>query len=289
MRRLGPGLLAAALVLALVGVAAFRPPSAPAARRAPDAVGARPQVARPAPRGVVLFGDSLAHQARPALEARLPGDPTRRLLSTRPGAALCDDRTYIARALMTRRPDVLVLEYSGNSFTDCMRDAAGELLTIGSRAWSSRYETDLRSIATIASTTGTTVVWVTAPPVRHVGAPVDYPERIAAVARRVASDRPDLRVADTGAALTSKDDGRYAGTLRCEADETWLCADGRIVVRASDRLHFDCHGFVDPMGGCVGYSAGGRRYADAIAAALTTLAPPTPSGGGQAAPKRGSD
>jgi hypothetical protein len=78
---------------------------------------------------------------------------------------------------------------------------------------------------------------------------------------------PGVRVAATGGAVAG-DDG-YASSLPCRADESMLCREGRIPVRADDGLHFDCHGFVDPMGGCVGYSAGARRYGEALATAVT--------------------
>lgn len=257
MRRLGWGLIAAALVVGVVGLGVADAEPAPAATRAER---------RPLTR-ISLFGDSLAFQARPAFVAALdrhgPDDQT---VSTRPGAALCDDRDAIMADLLTRRPQVLVLEYSGNSYTGCMRDQVGTLLEIGSRAWRNRYLDELRAVLTVAKVTNTSVVWATAPPVRHAPDPDNYPRLLAAAVRKVASTHHQLRVADTGRALTTGDRS-FTRTLPCRSDERAFCVDRRIPSRAADGLHFDCHGTVNGMGGCEGYSAGGRRFGEALAAA----------------------
>ena len=125
MRRLGWGLVAVAFVLGAVGVRIADAGSARAASRA-DAGSARAasRALSSPPTRISLYGDSLAHQARPGLEAALNRRGlVDRVVSTRPGAALCDDRRVILGDLMRRRPQVLVLEYSGNSYTRCMRCA----------------------------------------------------------------------------------------------------------------------------------------------------------------------
>lgn len=265
MRRLAGGFVAAALVVGLVGIGSLDPTAAPAAERGPDAAAARPDAD---PIRVLLFGDSLTYQSRAEfLAGTAPLGVDLATVSTRPGAALCDDRDAIVRDLASKRPDLLVLEYSGNSFTPCMTDAGGRQLTIGSRAWRDRYHDDLERIATMAESTGTEIVWATAPPVEHLGAPVDYPTRIEAVARQVADRDPDVRVAETGDAVAGR--GGYVPTLPCRPDEAALCRGDRIAVRAEDGLHFDCIGTIDALGGCVGYSAGARRYGDALAATIT--------------------
>jgi hypothetical protein len=256
-------LVAAALLLGLVGILVNDSATAPAAERAPEAGAARPD---PEPVRVSLFGDSLAYQARNAfLDGTAPLGVRFGTVSTRPGAALCDDRDAIVRDLASKRPDLLVLEYSGNSYTPCMTDA-GAQIPIGAPEWRDRYRDDLERVVTMAASTGTEVVWATAPPVEHVGSPPDYPARIASVAREVADRNPRLHVAHTGHALAGSDG--YAPTLPCRPDESALCRDDRIVVRNADGLHFDCIGTIDVMGGCIGYSAGARRYGDALAATV---------------------
>jgi hypothetical protein len=213
----------------------------------------------------------LAHQARPAFVAALTRRGLEdRVVSTRPGAALCDDRPAILGDLLRRRPQVLVLEYSGNSFTGCMRDGSGNPRAIASASWRHRYVDDLRAVLTVAAITNTEVVWATAPPVRHPPDPGDYPRLLAEAARDVASSARRLQVVDTGASLTT-DKRSFVRSLPCHSDEGAFCVGGRIPIRAADGLHFDCHGTVTMTAGCDGYSAGGRRFGEALAdAALTT-------------------
>src|SRR6478672_9031541 len=214
---------------------------------------------------ISFFGDSLAHQARAAYAAQL----ARRSRATStigafPLTALCDFLPAITADLIQRRPGVLVLEFSGNSLTACMRDRSGALPTIGSTRWLSHYLDDLRGVLAVAGTTGTTVLWATAPPVSRSQFSSDYPRRIAAAIRKLAATNDRLHVVDTGAALTA--DGRaFSHTLPCRPDEAAYCENGRLVVRSDDGLHFDCQGFPDPLGACVGYSAGARRFGEAIA------------------------
>ncbi len=265
MRRLAWGLVAVALVavVGLAGIEAAGAPPATAAVRTDPAPLTR----------VSLYGDSLAFQARStfvaALDRDVPGD---QIVSTRPGAALCDDRDNILADLLWRRPQVLVLEYSGNSYTGCMRRKDGELLRIGSPAWRNRYLDDLRTVVKVARATKTSVVWATAPPVHHAPDPVNYPRRLTAAVRKIASSHHDLRIADTGTALTT-DHRSFSRTLPCRSDERAFCVDRRIPSRAADGLHFDCHGTVNAMGECEGYSAGGRRFGEALAAAALADAP----------------
>lgn len=159
---------------------------------------------------------------------------------------------------------MLVLEYSGNSFTPCMRDAAATPLVIGSAEWRDRYLDDLRAVMTVASVTDTKVLWATAPPVHHLASPENYPRGLATAARKLSTTHHRLVVVDTGDALVSSEH-TFAPTLPCRADERAFCVDGRIPVRAADGLHFDCVGSLDAFGGCIGYTAGGRRFGEAMA------------------------
>jgi hypothetical protein len=231
---------------------------------------ARPNArAASAPVEVSVFGDSLAHEAKGALALELAplvtGSPT---LQTYPGTALCDFRRAIKTDLAGRRPDVLVLEFSGNSGTPCMAEGGGDLLPIGSDRWRRRYLEDLRVVLGIARRTDTRVVWAAAPPLSPEKFPGNYPRGLASAIRRLSRDHDRLRVVDAGTALATAGGG-YAATLPCRPDEAAYCRDGRVVVRSDDGLHFDCHGVPDEMGRCIGYSAGARRFGEAIAAAVS--------------------
>lgn len=260
MRRLG----LVALALVLIGVRVLNPSAAPAAVSAVRHDGAKAKPLHRLPTRVSLFGDSLAYQSRAAFAARMarsaPGDLS---VSTYPMTALCDYREAIASDLLRRRPQVLVLEFSGNSFTPCMLDDAEHLLVIGSNQWRDRYVADLQAVLSVARVTETTVLWATAPPEHHPPAPDDYPRELAVAVRAVASTNHRLRVADTGAAVAGT--GRsFSRSLPCRPHEGF-CHDGRIVARADDGLHFDCHGLPDVLMGCAGYSAGARRFGEAMA------------------------
>ena len=229
----------------------------------------RPSVDLSPPTRVALYGDSLASESRAAFAARMierspsaAGDEV--TVSTFPGTALCDYRAEIVADLTTRRPQVIVLEFSGNSLTECMRNERGANLRIGSDGWRDRYLDDLHAIVKVANATDTTVVWGTAPPVDTPGSPTDYPRRITGAVRALAERTPNLEVADTGAALTT-DGHSYRPTLPCRSDEREICTDGHVVVRSDDRLHFDCHGALAVRTTCDGYSAGARRYGEALA------------------------
>jgi hypothetical protein len=265
-RWVAPALAAVAGIAGLAGLAGLG-----SAAAGPVRTPVRPTVPMStAPDRVALFGDSLAHEARGAVALALAG---RTLLTPRlttyPATALCDFRRTIAAELLARRPDVLVLEFSGNSATPCMAGDGGRLLTIGSPSWQARYLDDLQAVVVLAGQTGTDVVWATAPPLSPERFPTNYPRKLAASIRALARDQDHLLVVDTGAAVAA--DGReFAATLPCRPDEAPYCRDGRVVVRSFDGIHFDCHGRHDDTGTCVGYSAGGRRFGEAIAHAALT-------------------
>jgi hypothetical protein len=264
-------LLAAALVLGTVGAGLLVVGSAgalPLPPASPSSPSVAPVVIR-APERVSLFGDSLARQASDAFVAALRRRVDRAPnVQTYPGTALCDYRNHIVEDLMQHRPQVLVLEFSGNSGTDCMRDRAGDLRVIGSAGWRAQYLVDLRAILKVADLTRTRVVWATAPPVSPVIFPSDYTSTLARAIRTLEPANSRLRVVDTGAALTT--DGSFAHSLPCRPDEHAGCRDGRIAARSVDGLHFDCQGLSNPLGACLGYSAGSRRFGEAIAVAAAT-------------------
>ncbi len=235
-----------------------------ASTRQSSAMGRSPAGERE-PASVAFFGDSLAHEAKAAYNGQL----ARRArisstVETFPTTALCDFRTAIAEELLTHRPGLLVLEFSGNSSTACMRDRTGTLPAPGSNRWLAHYLDDVRGVLAIAHATGTTVLWATAPPISPTQYPSDYPRRLAAAIRKLATTFSWLRVADTGEALTT-DGHSFSHTLPCRPDESAYCERGQLVARSDDGLHFDCHGVPDRLGACIGYSAGARRFGEAIA------------------------
>jgi hypothetical protein len=184
---------------------------------------------------VLVYGDSLIEQASPYLRTT---DQVRAF----GGTALCDWVDKMARAANAEQPSVMVVEFVGNDLTPCMQNyqTPDEV-----RA---KYEADM---ARLKRRVDAPILWVGAPAFRN-SAPATL---------GLYSSEP--KFVDAGEAVLA--DGAYTDTLPCLADEGAIqgCVNGRIRVRASDGKHFATSGS--------GYSAGGRRFADAIDDAIRKL------------------
>lgn len=177
---------------------------------------------------VIMYGDSLLVQATPYLrntdEVRAYG-----------GTALCDWVDKIAHASAVEQPSVLVVEFVGNDLTPCMQ---GYTTPDQVRA---KYEADM---ARLKQRVDAPILWVGPPKFRDSSPPV----------LGLYDSQPQF--VDAGQSVLA--DGMYTDTLPCLPDEGSVqgCVEGRIRVRAPDGKHFAKSGS--------GYSAGGRRFADAI-------------------------
>jgi hypothetical protein len=184
---------------------------------------------------VLMYGDSLLEQASPYLQRT---DQVRAY----GGTALCDWVDNIARASAAEQPSVLVVEFVGNDLTPCMKgyETPDQIRQ--------KYEADM---ARLKKRVDAPILWVGPPAFR---------DRTPAAMGLYSSER---RYVDAGQAVLA--DGAYTDTLPCLADEGSVqgCINGRIRVRSSDGAHFAKSGS--------GYSAGGRRFADAIDNAVRTL------------------
>ena len=184
---------------------------------------------------VLVYGDSLIEQASPYLRST---DQVRAF----GGTALCDWVDNMARAASVEQPSVMVVEFVGNDLTPCMQDYQTP------EQVRAKYEADM---ARLKRRVDAPILWVGAPTFRD-RAPTTL---------GLYSSEP--RFVDAGEAVLA--DGAYTDTLPCLADEGTIqgCVNGRIRVRASDGAHFATSGS--------GYSAGGRRFADAIDNAVRKL------------------
>jgi len=195
--------------------------------------------ARPAPSKsggpVLVYGDSLIEQATPYLQS---SDQIRAF----GGTALCDWVDKMARAATVEQPSMMVVEFVGNDLTPCMQ---GYQTPDQVRA---KYEADMARLKQLVDA-----------PILWVGPPA-FRDRAPAALGLYSSEQ---RFVDAGDAVLA--DGAYTDTLPCLADEGQIqgCVNGRIRVRASDGAHFATSGS--------GYSAGGRRFADAIDSAIRKL------------------
>jgi hypothetical protein len=184
---------------------------------------------------VLIYGDSLIEQATPYLQST---DQIRAF----GGTALCDWVDKMARAATVEQPSMMVVEFVGNDVTPCMQDYQTPDQV---RA---KYEADMARLKQLVDA-----------PILWVGPPA-FRDRAPAALGLYSSES---RFVDAGDAVLA--DGAYTDTLPCLADEGWVqgCVNGRIRVRASDGAHFATSGS--------GYSAGGRRFADAIDEAVAGL------------------
>ena len=177
---------------------------------------------------VIMYGDSLLVQATPYLRST---DQVRAY----GGTALCDWVDKIAKASSVEQPSVLVLEFVGNDLTPCMQGytTPDQVRT--------KYEADM---ARLKRRVDAPILWV-GPPKFRDSSPA---------ALGLYTSQP--RFVDAGQSVLAH--GVYSDTLPCLPHEGQVqgCVNGRIRVRAFDGTHFAKSGS--------GYSAGGRRFADAI-------------------------
>ncbi len=225
---------------------------------------------------VMLWGDSLAFESQEYFLARFEGsERVRANARTFGGTATCDflaDMTAVARSTEL---DIAVLEFSGNSFTPCMTDAAGARYQ--DQGLLTKYEYDTRRAISVLTRSGTRVYLADSPVNRDevvggIGA------RLRALYASIAAEYDNVEYVAAGAAVLT--DGRFVETQPCLSFEGAAhgCVDGRISVRAPDGAHF-CPGSGPAMAGvtsvCPRWSSGAYRYADAMAqAVITDLAPP---------------
>lgn len=213
---------------------------------------------------VVLYGDSLAWEARHAFAFALAGHPDVQVLTrTFGGTAICDWAATMRNDVLAVRPGIVVVQFSGNAFTGCMRDASDTPLS--GDALLERYRADASAAADLFVAGGTEVVFAGAPiPRDHA---IDGPStvaRINEVYRQVASVHDGVAYIDAGAAVLA--DGVWTPTLPCLPAEP--CDDGRAHVRAPDGLHF-CPAGADAdrgvTGECPVWSSGAFRFGGALA------------------------
>ena len=239
---------------------------------------APPTSPAPPPSGVVVFGDSLVHEAAPFLAVKL-ADVDDVTMQTYPLTAPCDWATAIAHAI-DHPPRVAVFEFSGNALTPCMQNADGSPLSPNVGA--ARYRRDAASITQRFTAVGTTVLWVDAPRGRQDSTRTDQfsadePFTTAiyrAIVRRFDTKHSDVRFVPASRAVLAGR-GAWTADLPCLASDTaaGACIDGVVPVRAPDGAHFCPSGITGADGSCSVWSSGAWRYATAIAREIRAATP----------------
>ncbi|EFC80750.1 hypothetical protein [Parafrankia sp. EUN1f] len=203
---------------------------------------------------IVLWGDSLAWEARDSFVAAAQADGSSKTLTrTWGGTAPCDWLDDMRKQARRWDPTVAVLSFSGNTGSDCMRDR--DLLTA--------YRTDVTEAVEILTRRGVEVVLTDSPPRKDQPVGADGLTELDRLWRDIASMRTDVRVAPAGEILTIK--GQFMPRLACEAGEA--CEkDGQVPVRSPDGVHF-CPIIMPPMTPCPTRSFGAERFGRALAEA----------------------
>lgn len=210
---------------------------------------------------VVLFGDSLAQQAAPDFDRIIEGGGVTVADYVFGGTAVCDWLGTMSR-IATARPRAAVLEFTGNTFTSCMKGFSPE-----TSATISKYCADMESAIRLFLAVGTRV-FLAGTPVSHAQWVTHDPHWDAlnrAFAALAAKHPGAVTYIDAGAAVEGPG-GAFTWTLPCLTSEP--CVGPTVagvksnVVRAPDGVHF-CPPTL--LLGCSGYSSGAFRFATAMA------------------------
>ena len=219
-------------------------------------------------RRVILYGDSLAFEARDAFALSLQrGSDVEVVDRTFGGTAICDRLDRMRRDLHDLQPSAVVLEFVGNNVTPCMRGPNGPLI---GEDLLRKYRDDARTATRIFAGAGVRVYWMGAPSTATAEEPVFAGVRHgyeAESSRLTFATPPVPRVRYVDAGLAVLDGGRFAATLPCLPSEGAGegCVDGHIPVRALDGVHF-CPVRTGPGDGrCPVYSGGAVRFGLAMA------------------------
>jgi hypothetical protein len=223
---------------------------------------------------VILYGDSLAWEAqdsfRAALAARGISDVTTETLG---GTAICDWLPQMRHDRAVLQPDAVVVEFSGNALTPCMRGDMGAPLS--GQAYFEKYADDAQQVLRIFGSGGTSVYFVGAPiSLRAERAHDPTTRRLNQLYALLVDNYPNSRYIDAGAAVTDR--GHWTKTLPCLPKEP--CSgdrdtSGRLVniVRAPDGTHF-CPTAAAAVRGvtnkCQVWSSGAYRYGIAMASLI---------------------
>ena len=231
-----------------------------------------PAIAPATPLPVSLYGDSLAFQAQDSFKQALTQAGSVSVQTfTFGGTAICDWFTQMQTDAETRRPEAVVVEFSGNTFTPCMRDGVGQPLAGASKL--EKYRADAQEVINIFSAVGAQIYFVGAPISRAAAEAhsADW-NQLNSLYATLSGQRPDVTYIDAGDAV--EDHGAYTDTLPCLADEP--CTGGvdalgrRVnVVRAPDGVHFCPNASGAVLGvtaDCPVWSSGAFRYGRAMAA-----------------------
>lgn len=204
---------------------------------------------------MLIYGDSLTVESRELIVEQVtaahPGH--RAVVRAYGGTAQCDWHASWAAEHEQHRPEVVVLAFTGNRMTPCAE----------SREMPELYGDDARWAAAFWSERDVRLVLVGAPP--FVGATTNS----VAEEYRSAASATGVRFHDSSSSFVDPSTLVAGPSMPCSSSESLgtECAFGRVLVRNPDGVHL-CPVSVNAAALCPQHSAGARRYATEIAAAI---------------------
>lgn len=229
---------------------------------------------------VAYYGDSLAASAQEWVGTFIErGGRLEFRPGTFPGSAVCDWYPRFDEDLATLDLWAVVLFFTNNTFSPCMKNADGSDLT--EQEAIDKFQVDLGDVIDRFIDAGATVYLPTIPTSRgELVLGINPSEQLNAVFTELASSRDHAVVVDAGRAVLDAD-GNYTETLPClpyEPCTGGVNADGVPVnlVREPDGVHF-CSGGYGPdvpieTDTCPTWSSGAFRYAGALTGPIIAAA-----------------
>ena len=195
---------------------------------------------RKAPSGdrpVIVYGDSLAWQARSPLEFLGHANGVNLKVRAAGGIAACDQVASVRQDLAAAvKPRAIVLEFWGNNLTPCMGAprSGAEGFTHGTSAYFDPWRSSLDAIQAAAAEAGVPVLWAAAPPRHYSDVDPDLNEVFEGMARR-----RGWQVIPAGDVVADPA-GRWVRRLPCNDFDvaSGNCRNGVVEVRDADHVHF---------------------------------------------------
>jgi hypothetical protein len=245
-------------LIAAVGLALIVPPASASETPGPT---------KADPLRILFMGDSLAYEARYYFDfvVGYSGRANVEDSMVYGGTAICDWLEKLPLKLAQFRPDIAVVEFAGNNFTDCMRDpSTGQGYT--GFPLVKKYLDDANAAMKTFKKFNVSVYWVNPPESCKTR---DRP--LTSVFIRMASRWSNADYLDTNSVLVPNGDcARYLPCLDGEPCTAIDPSTGQraAVVRAPDGRHF-CPDGGEAVAGvtstCDEWSSGAYRYATAVA------------------------
>lgn len=226
---------------------------------------------------VAVLGDSIEHEVAPKLTADLEAaGVTKVFVRTFSGEAFCSAWANHGKRVADFRPDVVLIEGEGLSFSDCAKQPPYPADPSNGRAWQAALTEQLRGAIYELRQGGPVQVLLDAGPIAKPLRP--YQEQTRATYASLAKRYPDFITALDVQRSVLGPKGGYVDVLPCTAVErrSGRCSHapgarpGMIRVRAYDRRHFCLtpEPAAWPKPGCSTYASGIVRYAAAQAEAV---------------------